>query len=110
MLADKLDKTNSTWQNRIKNHNIPDNNLNKFGNEKGLLLWYRKQITETDTRHKYILYPLDSLYETETIEKWIVDTNSKYFKDGYTFVCTKYWRLDVYSEKTVVYDQKIFEG
>jgi hypothetical protein len=110
MLADKLDKTNLTWKNRIKNHNIPDNNLNKFGNEKGLVLWYKMQLSETDTRHKYILYPLDSLYETEIIEKWVVDTNSKYFKDGYTYVCTKYWRLDVYSEKTVVYDQKLFEG
>ena len=55
MLDDKLDKTTLTWQKRIKNHNIPVDNLNKFGNEKGLLLWYRKQFSETDTRHKYIL-------------------------------------------------------
>lgn len=110
MIADKLGKTSLTWQKRIKNHNIPVDNLNKFGNEKGLLLWYRKQFSETDTRHKYILYPLTALYETETIEKWTVDTNSEYFKEGYSYVCTKYWRLDVYSEKTVVYDQKTFEG
>ena len=110
MLEDKIDKTNSTWQKRIKNNNIPIDNLNKFGNEKGLLLWYKKQISETDTRHKYILYPLTAVYETLTIEKWIVDTNSEYFKEGYKYVCTKYWRLDVYSEKTVVYDKKLFEG
>ena len=35
MLADKLDKTNINWSNRIKNKNIPSDNLNKFGNEKG---------------------------------------------------------------------------
>ena len=110
MISDKLDKTTLTWQNRVKNHNIPIDNLNKFGNEKGLLLWYRKQFSETDIRHKYILYPLTSLYETQIIEKWTVDTNSHYFKEGYSYVCTKYWRLDVYSEKTVVYDQKTFEG
>ena len=110
MLEDKLDTTTATWQNRVKNYNIPVDNLNKFGNEKGLLLWFKKQLSETDTRHKYILYPLTSLYETETIEKWIVDIRSEQFKNDFTYVCTKYWRLDVYSEKTVVYDQKLFEG
>jgi hypothetical protein len=110
MLADKLDKTNLTWESRIKNKNIPCDNLNKFGNEKGLLIWYKKQITFSDTRHKYVLYPLNGLYETETIEKWIVDTNSEYWKQGYQYVCTKFWRLDVYCEKTVVYDQTLFEG
>lgn len=110
MLDDKLDKTNPNWEKRVKNQNIPVENLNKFGNEKGLLIWFKKQITFNDTRHKYILYPITSLYETETIEKWVVDTRSEQFKDGFTYVCTKYWRLDVYSEKTVVYDQKLFEG
>lgn len=109
MLNDKLDKTKQLWENRIKNKNIPNENLNKFGNEKGLVLWYRKNISENDTRHKYILYPLASLYETAIIEKWIVDTNSEQFSQGYQYVSTKYWRLDVYSEKTVVYDQKLFE-
>lgn len=109
MLDDKLDKTKPDWQNRIKNHNIPDDNLNRFGNEKGILIWFKKQMTFTDIRHKYVLYPLTSLYETDAIEKWVVDTRSEQFKDGYSYVCTKYWRLDVYSEKTVVYDQKLFE-
>ena len=45
MLADKLDKTNLTWKNRIKNHNIPDDNLNKFGNEKGLVICYKMQLS-----------------------------------------------------------------
>lgn len=109
MLNDKLDKTKQLWENRIKNKNIPNENLNKFGNEKGLVLWYRKNISENDTRHKYILYPLASLYETAIIEKWIVDTHSEQFSQGYQYVSTKYWRLDVYSEKTVIYDQKLFE-
>ena len=30
-LEDKIDKTNSTWENRVKNNNIPVDNLNKFG-------------------------------------------------------------------------------
>lgn len=110
MLDDKLDKTNPTWHSRIKNKNISCDNLNKFGNEKGLLIWYKKKITENDIRHKYVLYPLDSLYETEAINKWIVFTNSEKIKDDYTYICTKFWRLDVYCEKTVVYDQALFEG
>ena len=109
MLADVLDKSNPSWESRIKNKNIPDVNLNKFGNEKGLVVWYKKQISETDTRNKYILYPLAALYEAETIEKWVVDTNSEQWSQGYSYVSTKYWRLDVYSEKTVIYDKKTFE-
>ena len=56
------------------------------------------------------MYPLTALYDALTIEKWTVDTNSEQFKDGYRYVCSKYWRLDVYSEKTVIYDQNKFEG
>lgn len=109
MLADKLDKENPTWEKRIKNNNIPNENLNKFGNEKGLVIWYKKHISEVDTRNKYIMYPLTSEYETVKIEKWIVDTNSEMWSQGFMYTSTKFWRLDVYSEKTVVYDQKIFE-
>jgi len=110
MLSDTLDKENSNWESRIKNNNIPSDNLNKFGNEKGVVVWYKKRITDSDTRNKYIMYPLTSVYDTLTIEKWIVDTNSEQFKDGFKYVCTKYWRLDVYSEKTVIYDQNKYEG
>ena len=41
---------------------------------------------------------MDSRYKFTTIRKWII------FKE------VKYWRLMVYSEKTVVYDQKTYEG
>jgi hypothetical protein len=44
------------------------------------------------------------------IEKWIVDTNSKQFENGFVSKEIKYWRLDVYSEKTVVYDQQKYEN
>ena len=110
MLADQLDKTNSSWQSRIKNKNIPCENLTKFGNEKGLVVWYQKVISESDTRNKYILYPLEIKYDARIIEKWIVDTNSEQFANGFKFKEVKYWRLDVYSEKTVIYDQKTYEG
>ena len=109
MLEDKLDMTNPNWEKRVKNKNIPLENLNKFGNEKGLLVWYKKIINENDTRHKYILYPLGSKYEKDIIEKWIIDMNGEQFKDGFIFITTKFWRLDIYSEKTVIYDQALFE-
>ena len=110
MLADKLDMSNPTWEKRVKNKNIPVENLNKFGNEKGMIAWYKKKISDSDTRNKYILYPLHAKYEKELIEKWVVDTNSDQSTDGFELVTTKFWRLDVYSEKTVIYDQPLFES
>jgi hypothetical protein len=35
--------------------------------------------------------------------------NSQQLQENYLYVQTKYWRLDVYSEKTVVYDKAVFE-
>jgi|GEM_PF-3484773 len=110
MLADKLDTSQQSYVSRIKNHNIPAENLNKFGNEKGLLVWYQKAITPSDIRNKYIMYPLSLPYQQLEIEKWIVDTNSAQFACGFMFKEVKFWRLDVYAEKTVVYDQGLFEG
>jgi len=109
MLKDKLDINNPHWQTRIKNKNIPSENLNKFGNEKGLVVWYQKIISESDIRNKYIHYPLQNKYDSRMIEKWIVDTNSEQFANGFAFKEIKYWRLDVYSEKTVIYDQNKYE-
>lgn len=110
MLNDKLDITNPQWETRINNHNIPYENLTKFGNEKGLIVWYQKYISNDDIRNKYVLYPLQNKYDSRTIEKWIIDTNSEQFTNNFKFKEVKYWRLMVYSEKTVVYDQKIYEN
>ena len=111
MLSDQLDYAHTmNTLSRIKNHNIPVENLNKFGNEKGLLVWYQKVITVGDTRNKYVMYPLQVPYNQLEIEKWIVDTNSAQFRDGFMFKEVKFWRLDIYAEKTVIYDQALFEG
>lgn len=110
MLADQLDLTNPAAKSRIKNRNIPPSNLNKFGNEKGLLVWYQKIISASDVRNKYIMYPLAIPYQQLEIEKWIIDTNSTQFQNGFIFKEIKFWRLDVYAEKTVVYDQALFQG
>ena len=110
MLNDSLVGIETNSQARIKNHNIPIENLNKFGNEKGLVIWYQKIISQTDIRNKYIMYPLNIPYKQLEIEKWIVDTNSIQFTDGFIFKEVKYWRLDVYAEKTVVYDSNLFEN
>ena len=92
MLSDKLPDIleNTTvdeykYKSRIKNHNIPKENLNKFGNEKGLLVWYQKIISASDIRNKYIMYPLNIPYKQCEIEKWIIDTNSKQFSEGFNF-------------------------
>ena len=56
------------------------------------------------------MYTLSVPYQQLEIEKWIVDTNSAQFACGFMFKEVKFWRLDVYAEKTVVYDQSLFEG
>jgi hypothetical protein len=110
MLNDKLDINNANFKNRVRNANIPYDNLTKYGNEKGVVVWYSKVVAENDIRNRYILYPLDGIYEKSKIEKWIVDMNSIQFADNFFFKEIKYWRLEVYCEKTVVYDAKLFEG
>jgi len=110
MLADRLDTSQPSNISRIKNHNIPIENLNRFGNEKGLLMWYQNAITPSDIRNKYVIYPLCNKYVQLEIEKWIVDTNSAQFANGFIFKEVKFWRLDVYAEKTVVYNQALYEG
>lgn len=110
MLNDKLDQSRTDWQDRIKNHNIPSDNLTKYGYEKGLVVWYQRAYSDNDIRNKYILYPLNGIYNKDIIERWIVDTNSAQFQNGFTFKEVKYWRLDVYSEKTVIYDKELYEG
>jgi hypothetical protein len=109
LLADKLDLSNPLSQQRIKNNNIPIDNLNRFGNEKGILACYSKKFGDGDIRNRYELYPLNSPYVKETIEKWLIDTNGDQFKDGYQLSGVRYWRLDVYSIKTVIYDQTLYE-
>jgi len=109
MLADKIDITNPNHLKRIKNVNIPPQNLNKFGNEKGVVVCFSKKFNDTDIRNKYVLYPLDAVYESIVIEKWIVDLTSKLFTEGYSKTGIRLWRLDVYSEKTVVYNEKLYE-
>jgi hypothetical protein len=109
MLNDTINFSNMELLNRIKNPNIPKQNVNKFGNEKGLVLCLSKKYSETDIRNKYLLYPIDIQYDKLNIEKWLVDKVSEYSKDGWYKTGIRYWRLDVYSEKTVIYDQKVYE-
>jgi hypothetical protein len=110
MLMDKLDTQKNGWQTRIKNPNIPSANLTKFGYEKGLIIWYQKIITDTDTRNKYILYPLTHPYNKDNINTWIDTQQIEMTKEKYIFKEIKYWRLEVYSEKTVIYNQLLYEG
>ena len=95
MLNDTLDINNINHLKRIKNKNIPSANLTKFGNEKGLVIWYQQYISNSDIRNKYIIYPLQNKYDVRTIEKWIIDTNSTQFINKFIFKEVKYWCLTV---------------
>jgi hypothetical protein len=110
MLSDCLDLSKPAHVKRIKNTNIPQSNLNKFGNEKGVVVSFNKVITEGDVRNKYVMYPLDAKYEKASIEDWINDLVNKLGEEKWCKTGVRYWRLDVYSEKTVVYDEVLYES
>lgn len=122
MLNDKLDTTIDGWQNKIENKNIPVNNLNKMGLEKGVIIVFKKEFpleievednkkeTIYETLNKYEIFPLSIEYNYDTIMKWIQDKKDEYHKQNYTCEEVLYWKLYKFSVITVNYEQEKFEN
>lgn len=122
MLNDKLDTSVDGWQNKIENKNIPVNNLNKMGLEKGVIIVFKKEFpleievednkneTIYETLNKYEIFPLSIEYDYDTIMKWIQDKKNEYHKKNYTCEEVLYWKLYKFSVITVNYDQEKFEN
>ena len=86
----------------IANANIPRNNLNSKGMEKGVIITYKGEVK---------IYPLDKPYTEQSILAWINETKEALLEQGISkqHIYVEYWYLANYYEKTLVYESAIFE-
>lgn len=93
---------------KIHNKNIPTINLNSRGMEKGLLISYKDMTTGNI---KIILYSIKIEYVKDAIINWICTTKSELNKNGNNAnsIHIQYWYIANYFEKTILYDEKLFE-
>jgi putative phage-type endonuclease len=121
MLNDKLDTSVEGWEKKVENKNIPVENLNKFGLEKGVIVVFSKTVAFKDDSHPnneeitetlqtVEIYPLEIPYKYEEIIKWISDKKEHYIKNGYQMEIILNWKLYKYSVITVQYNQHKYEN
>lgn len=121
MLDDKLDTSVIGWESKIENKNIPVENLNKFGLEKGVIVVFSKTVSFKDDTHpnneeitetlqRVEIYPLDIPYKYEEIVEWISNKKEEYIKNGYYMEIILNWKLYKYSVITVQYNQHKYEN
>lgn len=89
----------------IQNHNIPVCNLDKNGMEKGFLIHFHKSHSDRD-ENLGILYPMTIPYNKENINEWKNKTIDEYEQKGYRFERHFYFKIEIYSLKTVKRDDK----
>lgn len=120
MIDDKLDTSVPGWESKVENKNIPVENLNKFGLEKGIIIVFEKEVVIKDdddetsegiveTLQRVELFPLNIPYTHDKITEWIKTTKEKYNSSGYQTVNILNWKLYKYSVITVQYHQDNFE-
>lgn len=87
----------------IANANIPRNNLNSKGMEKGVIITYKGEVK---------IYPLDKPYTEQAILLWINETKTALMEQGFSkqHIYVEYWYLANYFEKTLVYENDVFEN
>jgi len=92
----------------IQNKNIPLDNLNSKGMEKGILISY-KDISSGDL--KVLIYPIIIPYNKEDILVWIKKNKDELLKNGCNLgtIRIQYWYVAKYFEKTIIYDEDLFE-
>ena len=112
MLNDKLDTTQPNWKSIIKNKNIPYENLNSMGNEKGYLIRFKRyrDSSNKDEEFKTEQYPLVAEYSREAIIKWKREMISKMACEGFHNYSLKIWRLDVLDVKEFIYDSNKYQN
>lgn len=92
----------------IQNANIPIENINSKGMEKGILISY-KDVISGDI--KVLIYPITIPYIKENILEWIKKNKDELLKNGFNSqtIRIQYWYVAKYFEKTVIYDEDLFE-
>lgn len=116
MIDDKLDTSVNGWEKKIENHNIPWQNLNKYGREKGVIIVFNKTVqvehngkSFDEDIQKVELYPLNIEYKYDEIVAWLDKMKAQYRSQGYKPTSVLNWKLYKFSVITVHYDQKKFE-
>jgi hypothetical protein len=116
MLEDTIDTSIDGWKNKIENPNVPWQNLNKYGREKGVIIVFNKIIkvehngkSFEENIQKVELYPLHIIYKYEDIIDWLNNIKKKYRNDGYNVSSILNWKLYKFNIITVHYDQIKFE-
>lgn len=92
----------------IQNPNIPICNLDKNGMEKGFLIYFTKSHEDRD-ENIGVLYPMTIPYDRYEINDWKNKMIDEYEEKGYSFVRQYYWKVEIYSVKTVKRDDKRWE-
>jgi len=93
---------------KIQNININRNNLTVNGMEKGILIYYKNPDTNEYT---IISYPLTIAYKKEEILEWLKKNKNEIKNKGVNEfkIGVDYWYLVSYFEKTVHYEEKLYE-
>lgn len=115
LLRDQLDISKPEWKQNIKNKNIPWQNLNKNGLEKGIIIVAYYEIGKNDSgyieyKNETIIYPIEKLYKKEEINNWLLEQRKILEQNGIAGLDVKLWKIYNYSVKTKIYDQKIYEN
>ena len=76
----------------IKNHNIPLNNINQNGNEKGIIIQFGNGEAYTSS-----LFDMRTLYTKNQIDSWISSEINKFAKIGFTETKVIYWSVRDYN-------------
>ena len=112
MMNDVLNTDEPDWEEKIKNHNIPFTNLNSEGNEKGVLLTFKryKNANKDDYDRKTEIFPITEEYSVKKILQWKKETIVKMNSEGFTDYVFKVWKLEVLDVKEFVFNGKDYIG
>ena len=80
----------------VKNHNIPIDNINSEGVEKGTLLKFK---SNQGNSYKGVSFDIKIPYTLETINAWISENTASMNQLNYDLVHTYYWSVKTYSVK-----------
>lgn len=89
----------------ISNLNIPIQNLNSKGMEKGLLITYK-----LNNETKIYLYPINITYNKKQILEWINHTKTEIISKHGTFTNIYYWYIAKYHEQSIEYNAELYEN
>lgn len=110
LLSDVIPFENLTEDNldSIENKKIPLSSLSSNFLEKGVMLHFYKEDPVRDSNVSEV-YPVNNKITEIAVKKWTNKMVKKYNKKGFTLVKTYYWRVELFSIKSVTRDDNYWE-